>query len=90
MPKEKQPTIEITRSYSQKVNLGNYETKDSFCSAKIECLLSEVEEKSKMLDIIVKEEVRKSIEGNQPKEIPNKPTNDTSVIEEILKFESEI
>lgn len=90
MPKEKQPTIEITRSYSQKVNLGNYETKDSFCSAKIECLLSEVEEKSKMLDIIVKEEVRKSIEGNQPKEIPNKPTNDTSAIEEILNFESEI
>ena len=55
--------IEITRSFSQKKNLGNYETLDSFCSAKIECDINEVEEKSKMLDEIVQREVNKTLAG---------------------------
>ncbi len=32
----KEKTIEVCRSFSQKVNLGNYETCDFFCSAKAE------------------------------------------------------
>lgn len=58
----KEKTIEISRSYSQKVNIGNYQTKDYFCSARCECALIEVEKISEMLDDLVQNEVLKSID----------------------------
>lgn len=77
--------IEITRAFSQKKNLGNYEMQDSFCSAKIECDISEVEEKSKMLDEIVQREVNKTLAGlNKVKE------PEGLVIEQELKFNKEV
>lgn len=77
--------IEITRAFSQKKNLGNYEMQDSFCSAKIECDISEVEEKSKMLDEIVQREVNKTLAGlNKVKE------PEGLVIEQELKFNKEL
>lgn len=57
----KQKTIEITRSYAQKVNMGNYQTKDYFCSAKCECALEDSSDISSMLDELVQGEVFKSI-----------------------------
>ena len=29
--------VEVTRSFSRKVNTGNYESRDFFCSYKVEC-----------------------------------------------------
>jgi hypothetical protein len=77
--------IEITRAFSQKRNLGNYETQDSFCSAKIECPIEEVEEKSKMLDEIVQREVNKTLAG-----LTKQPEPQGLVVEEELKFDKEI
>lgn len=76
--------IEITRAFSQKKNLGNYETMDSFCSAKIECDISQVEEKSKMLDEIVQREVNKSLAGLEPKK------QEGLVVEQELKFNKDL
>ena len=77
--------IEITRAFSQKRNLGNYETMDSFCSAKIECPIEEVEEKSKMLDEIVQREVNKTLAGLIKDKEP-----EGLIIEPELKFDKEI
>ena len=77
--------IEITRSFSQKKNLGNYETMDSSCSAKIECDIIEVEEKSKMLDEIVQREVNKTLAG-----LTKQPEPQGLVVEEELKFNKEV
>lgn len=77
--------IEITRAFSQKKNLGNYETLDSFCSAKIECDIKDVEENSKMLDEIVQREVNKTLAG-----LTKQPEPQGLVIEEELKFDKEI
>lgn len=77
--------IEITRAFSQKKNLGNYETLDSFASAKIECDINEVEEKSKMLDEIVQREVNKTLAG-----LTKQPEPQGLVIEEELKFDKEV
>jgi len=35
--------IEITRSFSFKLNVGNYESRDFFCSQKAECFPEEAE-----------------------------------------------
>lgn len=77
--------IEICRSFSHRINVGNYEHQDSFCSAKIECDISEVEEKSKMLDEIVQREVNKTLAGlNKVKE------PEGLVIEQELRFNKEL
>ena len=77
--------IEICRSFSHRINVGNYEHKDSFCSAKIECDINEVEEKSKMLDEIVQREVNKTLAG-----LTKQPEPQGLVIEEELKFYKEV
>ena len=53
--------IEISRSYSEKVNMGNYQTFDSFCSAKCEVDEKEADQKSKELYEFCKEQVKKEI-----------------------------
>jgi len=55
-------TIEITRSYSQKVKIGDYLTADFFMSAKAEVAESEMAEKSKELNELCQKEVQESIE----------------------------
>ncbi len=93
-------TIEITRSYSQKVNIGNYQTLDFFMSASAEVAEDEVLEKSQELNELCRNEVRKSIEEylNKPKvnreelmvegEKFQKKYNKESVQEEIKVEES--
>ena len=54
--------VEITRSFSYKLNLGNYQTADFFCSEKVECLEKDAEKKSEALYLFCKNEVIKSVE----------------------------
>jgi hypothetical protein len=39
--------VEVCRSYSRKINIGNFQSKDLFCSQKLEVPESEAEEASK-------------------------------------------
>ena len=41
--------VEIARSFSYKLNVGNYESRDFFCSQKSECAIEESEEVSSAL-----------------------------------------
>lgn len=53
--------IEITRSFSQKVNLGNYSTADFFCSRKEECKKEDAEKVSEEAYKFCKQQVEKDI-----------------------------
>lgn len=57
---DKKP-IEISRSFSQKIQIREYEPIEFFCSVKAEILFDGYEQTSKMLDNICQEEVEKSI-----------------------------
>lgn len=57
----KQKTIEVCRSFSRKLNLGNYETLDMFCSAKAEVSEKDKVKISEQLDKFVQDEVMKSV-----------------------------
>jgi hypothetical protein len=47
--KPKEPRIEIARSFSFKLNIGNYQSADFFCSAKKEVKESDAEAESQAL-----------------------------------------
>lgn len=53
--------IEVTRSFSMKKNLGNYETADFFCSQKVECVPKDAEKMSELAYTFCKSEVVKSL-----------------------------
>ena len=53
--------VEVARSFSYKLNCGNYESRDFFCSQKVECPEAEAEKKSEELYMFVKNEVMKSV-----------------------------
>ena len=61
--------IEVARSFSRKVNLGNYETCDLFCSAKCECEEKDASQKSGELFNFCKGEVENSIKDLQIKNV---------------------
>ena len=52
---------EITRSFSFKLNVGNYESRDFFMAQKAECSLDEAEKISEQLHEFCKSEVLKSV-----------------------------
>lgn len=60
MPK-KEKKVEVVRSFSFKLNCGNYQTADFFCSQKAEVPEEEAEETSKQLHQFCKAEVMKSV-----------------------------
>lgn len=60
-PFKPQPRIEIVRSFSRKINLGNYESLDMFASAKMECDLNDAAGVSLDLFEFAKNEVLQSI-----------------------------
>jgi hypothetical protein len=60
-PESGPAVTEITRSFSFKINLGNYENADFFCSMKAQCKPEDVEEVSEGLYEFCADEVRKSI-----------------------------
>lgn len=55
------PLIGITRSFSFKLNLGNYESADFFCSQRAECDPAMADEVSRDLDQFCQDEVAEAI-----------------------------
>ena len=55
------PAVEITRSFSYKLNVGNYESRDFFCSQKSYAKPEDAEAVSKNLYDFCKREVMKSV-----------------------------
>ena len=53
--------VEITRSFSYKLNAGNYESRDFFCSYKEQCAKEDAEAVSKAAYEFCKNEVGKSV-----------------------------
>lgn len=84
--KPKEATIEIARSFSFKLNAGNFESRDFFCSAKKECKESEAEATSEALYEFSKGEVVKSV--NRWK--AQFKTPDVKKIEDEAKTESQL
>lgn len=76
--------IEITRSYSRKVNIGNYQTQDFFCSAKKEVLEKEVAKHSEDLCCLCVDEVNKSIKAHR-EDVPKTPVK--PIPKKIIKEE---
>ncbi len=52
-----QPLTEIARSFSYKLNVGNYESRDFFCSQKSECAWEDAEAVSKALHEFCRKQV---------------------------------
>lgn len=61
--------IGITRSFSYKLNLGNYESADFFCSQRAECPPDLAEEVSRDLDQFCQDEVREAIRNFRRKPV---------------------
>jgi hypothetical protein len=53
--------IEIARSFSFKLNMGNYESRDFFCSQKAECRMDEADRVAEQLHAFCKSQVLKSV-----------------------------
>lgn len=56
---------EIARSFSYKLNMGNYESRDFFCSQKAECLERNAEDTSERLYQFCKSQVMKAVREYQ-------------------------
>ena len=61
MADHKQKLIEITRSFSYKLNVGNFESRDFFCSQKAEVPKKQAKKTSEALYEFCKSEVIKSV-----------------------------
>ena len=53
--------VEVARSFTYKLNSGNYESRDFFCSQKAECKVEDAEATSERLYQFCKKEVIRSI-----------------------------
>lgn len=60
-PAQPSRTIEVCRSFAYKLNLGNYESADFFCSRKLQCAESDASWVSQQLFEECVEEIRDSI-----------------------------
>ena len=65
MDKKPQKIIEVARSFSRKLNTGNYTTVDFFCSAKEETTKQQAKKTSKRLHDFCRGEVEKAVEEYQ-------------------------
>ena len=54
-------TTEIVRSFSYKLNVGNYESRDFFCSQKAECSIEDAEDISGRLYQFCKSQVMRAV-----------------------------
>ena len=55
------PRVEIARSFSFKLNMGNYESRDFFCSQKAECKIEDSERVSQALHDFCKSQVMRAV-----------------------------
>jgi len=55
------PLTEITRSFSYKLNVGNYESRDFFCSQKSECSWEDAEAVSQALHDFCRKQVMAAV-----------------------------
>jgi nucleoid-associated protein YejK len=76
--------VEVARSFSYKLNRGNFQSADFFCSQKAEVPESEAEEKSEQLYEFCREEVRKSVNKFKGEEKEIKEDGKKSLIENEL------
>jgi hypothetical protein len=53
--------VEVARSFSYKLNCGNYESRDFFCSQKAECRIEDVERVSDAVHEFCKQQVLKAV-----------------------------
>ena len=65
--------VEVARSFSYKLNLGDYQMADFFCSQKAEVPEEEAESKSRELYVFCRNEVAKSVEEYKRAIEPKKP-----------------
>jgi len=72
MAKTKEKLVEVARSFSYKLNCGNYQTADFFCSQKAEVPEKKAEKKSEELFEFCKDEVMKSVYAYQLENMPMK------------------
>jgi hypothetical protein len=54
-------SVEIVRSFTYKLNVGNYESRDFFCSQKAECKLADAMEVSEALYQFCKQQVMRAV-----------------------------
>jgi len=54
-------TVEVVRSFSYKLNVGNYESRDFFCSEKAQCKAEDAEHVSDLLYQFCKSQVLESV-----------------------------
>jgi len=57
--------VEVARSFSFKLNLGNYQSADFFCSEKAECAAEDAEATSEALYAFCRKQVMKSVSDLQ-------------------------
>ncbi len=81
MPK-KTKLVRITRSFSYKKNLGNYQTADFFCSQSAEVPEKDAEKTSEALYQFCKQEVVKSVNKYQE----DKPLDKGEIMMEIMAY----
>lgn len=60
-------TIEICRSFGYKLNVGNYESRDFFCSMKASCAAEDAEEISRDVDEFVEQQVLDAVKDYRRK-----------------------
>lgn len=53
--------VHITRSFSYKMNAGNYESRDFFCSQTVECKATQMNEASELVYKFCKQQVLNSV-----------------------------
>ena len=75
--------VEIARSFAFKLNCGNYESRDFFCSQKTEVEESEAEKASEALYLFCKREVMKSV--NEYKR-DAKPLSKGEIFTELMEY----
>ena len=57
--------VEVARSFSFKLNAGNYESRDFFCSQKVECFEHEAAEMSEKVYQFCRREVMRAVAETQ-------------------------
>lgn len=71
--KKRNRYVEVARSFSYKLNMGNYESRDFFCSQKAECYEKDAPELSEKLYQFCKAQVLASVREYQESQLAHAP-----------------